>query len=37
MAAMLTQAGGLTPLNKEERGIVEKISEKSQPIFSKHG
>lgn len=33
MAVMLAQAGGLTPLNADERGIVEKIADKSQPIF----
>ena len=37
MAVMLAQAGGLTPLNEDERSTVKKISEKSQPIFSKHG
>ncbi len=36
MAVMLAQAGGLTPLNDDERGIVEKISEESQPILSQH-
>ena len=36
MAVVLAQAGGLTPLNEDERKIVAKISETSLPIFSRH-
>jgi predicted aldo/keto reductase-like oxidoreductase len=37
MAIMLAQAGGLTPLNDDERRIVGEIAQKSQPIFPLHG
>jgi predicted aldo/keto reductase-like oxidoreductase len=37
MAAMLAQAGGLTPLNDNERQIVGDIAKSSQPIFPLHG
>jgi hypothetical protein len=36
MAAGLAQPGALTPLNDNERKVIEAIAEKSDPIFPKH-
>ena len=36
MAVVLAQAGGLTPLNADERGILAKLAETSVTIFPKH-
>jgi predicted aldo/keto reductase-like oxidoreductase len=36
MAITLAQAGGLPPLNPDERKVVEAIAKKSQPIFPQH-
>ena len=35
MAVILAQAGGITPLNSNEQGIVSAIADESEPIFSK--
>jgi predicted aldo/keto reductase-like oxidoreductase len=36
MAAGLAQSGALTPLNENERTMIEEIAEKSDPIFPQH-
>ena len=36
MAVSLAQSGALTPLNDNERKVIEEIAQKSDPIFSRH-
>lgn len=36
MAVSLAQSGGLTPLNDNERKVIEEIAQKSDPIFPRH-